>query len=119
MSCSSSRSGNRMMAFQPDRQSIRYKGAPKTTYSISGLVKDKLESRPIHPATVELYAEGQMSQSLSTTMTTTRGKFIFTVRPGNYVLRIAHEKFREEYIAVAVREWDVDMNDVKLDGFYE
>lgn len=116
--CKSVQSGNRMMAFGPDRQSKRYHGDNHLTNSITAIVKDE-DNKPVLLAKVELYEGDDRVVPLLTTTTSQRGKFSFTVSPGVYSILITNQKFKDEWISVFVTgSTDIELNDIHLTGFF-
>jgi hypothetical protein len=107
------------MSFGPDRQSIKYKGsAEHSTRLLTAAVKDD-DRYPVAQASVELYAEDHLTEPLSMVMTTSRGRFNFNVREGNYVIVINHIRYREKRINVSVRGWDVELSDIIVSQAFE
>ena len=119
ISCSPARSGNRMMTFNPDPQSIRYRSVKHQTRLITAIIIDDDDRQPISSATVELYAGDNMTVPLMTTITGTRGKFSFTVKDGVYTIIINHQRFKEGKIPVSVKGWDIDLNVIRLHQFFD
>jgi hypothetical protein len=119
ISCNTVHSGNKMIAFKPDRQSIRYKGNKPPTRVITAIVKDDLNNVPLDQQSIELYIDIHLLQPLMSTMTTRRGKFSFTVTDGIYFIVINRYRYNEKQLTVLVEGTDIDLNEIRLPQVFE
>lgn len=119
LSCSPGSTGNRMVAFKPDRGSARYRGTPIPTRNVTAIVKDEVTGAPVHYAEVEIYIGNNVNEPLMTTRTSLRGRFIFSVAEGIYTIVVRHQRFRETKIPLLVEKVDVDMNEIRMSSFYD
>lgn len=119
ISCSPARSGNRMVAFAPDRQSARYRAVNHITHNLTAIIKDDVSGMPISSALVELYVGDYLIEPLMTTATTARGKFNFMVKEGVYTIVVSHDKYKEWKVLLPVKGWDIDLSEIRLTRFFD
>ena len=121
ISCAPTRSGNKMIAFKPDRQSIKYRAAHHTqppTRVISGIVKDNDSNAPLEHVTITLYPGEHLTEPMITTMSSLMGRFSLKVIDGNYTIVLSHTRFREEKITARVHGFDLNLNDLRLTSLF-
>lgn len=83
--------------------------------TISGLVKDSAQQKPVNFASVFLYRKGQSTDPIKSTYTNAAGKFTLqNIDTGSYELAVVFTGFKEISREIVISSDNIELNDLVL-----